>query len=100
MSAFCPEGCPDADACVVGQPCARHPKVLHVSTLPDAVGLEAEHAALFEDPGLTVRSARVIPRHLIPHTTFGDDPSGHCGCADCEPRPDICACEACRTPPE
>ena len=25
MSAYCPEGCPDADACVVGHPCALHP---------------------------------------------------------------------------
>lgn len=25
MSAFCPEGCPDADACVVGYPCALVP---------------------------------------------------------------------------
>lgn len=25
MSAFCPEGCPDADACVVGYPCTLHP---------------------------------------------------------------------------
>lgn len=25
MSAYCPEGCPDADACVVGYPCALHP---------------------------------------------------------------------------
>lgn len=25
MSAYCPEGCPDADACAVGAPCALHP---------------------------------------------------------------------------
>lgn len=24
VSAYCPEGCPDADACVVGHPCQRH----------------------------------------------------------------------------
>lgn len=26
MSAFCPDSCPDADACVVGYPCALFPK--------------------------------------------------------------------------
>lgn len=25
MSAFCPESCPDADACVVGLPCLKFP---------------------------------------------------------------------------
>lgn len=35
------------------------------------------------------------PRHLRPHATFGDDPSGWCGCADCDPRED-CGCSSCR----
>ena len=34
-------------------------------------------------------------RHLLPHATYGDDPSGHCGCAECDPRSD-CSCPSCR----
>lgn len=42
----------------------------------------------------------VIRRHLLPHATFGDDPSGWCACAGCEPS-DKCGCPSCRevTPP-
>lgn len=35
MSAFCPEGCPDADACVVGYPCTLHPKPHQPQPEPD-----------------------------------------------------------------
>ncbi len=39
--------------------------------------------------------AQVRPRHLLGHAEFGDEPSGACWCADCDPRPD-CACQMCR----
>ena len=46
---------------------------------------------------MTSQSAElaVVARHLSPHAMFGDDPSGYCGCADCEPRRG-CGCRSCR----
>ena len=37
----------------------------------------------------------IRPRHLLPHYEFGDDPSGYCGCAGCDPRDD-CDCYECQ----
>lgn len=34
-------------------------------------------------------------RHLRHHAEFGDDPSGFCGCAGCDPRPGECGCISC-----
>lgn len=46
------------------------------------------------EPGEVAPEKVVRPRHLRPHYTFGDDVSGWCGCADCDPR-DNCGCPSC-----
>lgn len=59
------------------------------------MGLDLRDGVLYYEGTDIAPDLSVLPRHLRPHTAFGDDPSGYCGCADCEPSDD-CACRTCR----
>lgn len=79
-----PHGCYYPSACTDGHRATAPEPREHEGRLRESIGrLEAR------EPGW------VNPRHAHPHATFGDDPSGWCGCADCDPRPD-CSCPSCR----
>jgi hypothetical protein len=72
VSAFCPDGCPGHDACVVGYPCVNYPDLKTTNSNPTEKGQSVMEAILvitlsIEKPEDVVDSIKQINPPSIPH---------------------------------